>query len=165
MIGPVRTAEFIGLFGHAQLLGGSYLRRAGVIPQVFVEPCQCDTCAVEEDPPAGAYDFKALGRHAFAGRHDDRPGYLAGIVHDDRGFVIHIEVVVFPERDVRVERERKSEQILPQIHQMIALVDQNAAAFAGPAAAPVTGVVVKLCAEGTCALEKDASDLADGVLR
>ena len=26
-------------------------------------------------------------------------------------------------------------------------------AFAGPAAAPVTGGVVKLCAEGTCALE------------
>ena len=162
MVGAVVAAEVEDFCRLAEFLAGGDLGRARVVAEVPVEAGQGQAVVLQEDPAAGADDLHALCPDALAGGQDEGAGHFVGIIQDQGRLVVHGEVVVLAERNVGVDGLRESEKTEPEVEQVVALVDQGAAALAGPAAAPAAGGVIELRPEEAAVLETHAADPADG---
>ena len=112
----------------------------------------------------GAHDFQPLGVAALAGGKDKGGGALLRVLHQQGGLVIHHEIVILTVWYHGINTLRHSEQPLPDVQNVLALIEQRAAALPCPAGTPAAGAVVHPCAEVAAIFQLHPLDLAQSTI-
>ena len=108
----------------------------------------------------GAHDLQPLGVAALAGGKDKGGGALLRVLHEQGGFIVHHKIVILPVGYHSINTGWHPEQPLPDVQNMLALIEQRAAALPCPAGTPAAGAVVHPCAEVAAVFQLHPLDLA-----
>ena len=159
----VLAAVIGGGDGHIPGIGAG--ERAGTGAREFAHgrlvPRVSDLVVFVNELAALGGDLEAVGAGGFAGGGDEHAGGAVGEFEVSRDVVLDFNAVIFAETAVGADAFRETEHPLEEIEVVRALVEQHAAALAGPSRAPAAGAVVGLGAEPICDDPIHAADFAE----
>ena len=82
------------------------------------------------------------------------------VLHEQGGFIVHHKIVILSVGYHGINTGRHSKQPLPDIQNVLALIEQRTAALPCPAGTPAAGAVVHPCAEVAAVFQLHPLDLA-----
>ena len=112
----------------------------------------------------GAHDLQPLGVAALAGGKDKGCRALLRVLHQQGSFIVHHKIVILTVWYHSINTLRHSEQPLPDIQNMLSLIEQRAAALPCPAGTPAAGAVVHPCAEVAAVFQLHPLDFAKNLI-
>ena len=122
-------ALFAGLGDHAFVLG---------------ELCVQEMTVLVDELALGAGDLQTVRARVFARRRDEHTRRAVCVLRHSRHVVLDLDVVVLADRAVCEDPLRHTEDPLPQVQIVRALVQKHTAAFTSPCRTPSAAVVVGL---------------------
>ena len=152
--------ELLGGGGLGELLALGAVCGTAVGLGVWRVGVQGEGVLFQQGGALGAHDLQPLGVAALAGGKNKGCRALLRVLHQQGGFVVHHKIVILTVGYHGINTGRHPEQPLPDIQNVLTLIEQRAAALPCPAGTPAAGAVVHPCAEVAAVFQLHPLDLA-----
>ena len=163
----------VGLCLRGKLLGGGGLGKllalgaacgAAVGLGVRRVGVQGEGVLFQQGGALGAHDLQPLGVAALAGGKDKGCRALLRVLHQQGSFIVHHKIVILTVWYHGINTGWHPEQPLPDVQNVLALIEQRTAALPCPAGTPAAGAVVHPCAEVAAVFQLHPLDLAQSTI-